>query len=144
MTDANVNTADGPVRDSPSAIPHTDSVPPSQGEEDMVTQDIGVASQSEAHFSDVSDASDKPTHVEVESTGMYSSEEEEEVSESDFDEMTQISPEQSLKRSPGFAARDIDFQDFLRYVERHSSFSLSAANNTRPPPSYPLRVSGGV
>ena len=110
----------------------------------MVTQDIGVASQTEAHFSDVSDASDKPMHVEVESTGMYSSEEEEEVSESDFDEMTQISPEQSLKRSPGFVARHIDFQDFFRYVESHSSFSLSAANNTRPPPSYPLRVSGGV
>ena len=60
MTDANVNTADGPVRDSPSAVPHTDSVPPSQGVEDIVTQDIRVASQSEAHFSDVSDASDKP------------------------------------------------------------------------------------
>ena len=93
ITDANVTTANGPVRDSPSAIPQTDSVPPSQGEEDMITQDIGVASQTEAPFSDVLDASDKPTHVEVESTGMYSSEEEEEVSESDFDEMTQISPE---------------------------------------------------
>ena len=60
MTDANVNTADGPVRDLPSADPHTDSVPPSQGEEDIVTQDIKVASQSEAHFWDVSDASDQP------------------------------------------------------------------------------------
>ena len=60
MTDANVNTAYGPVRDSPSAVPHTDSVPPSQGEEDIVTQDIRVTSQSEAYFSDVSDASDKP------------------------------------------------------------------------------------
>ena len=97
-----------------------------------MTYEQGVASQSEAHFSYVSKTSDKPTHVEVKSTGFHSSEEEEEVSESDFDDMTQMSPEQSLKRSPGFAARDIDFQDFLRYVERHSSFSLSAANNTRP------------
>ena len=88
MTDVNVNTADGPVLNPPSAIPHTDSVLPSQGEEDIVTQDIRVASQSEAHVSNVSDASEKPTHVEVESTGMYSSEEEEEVSESDFDDMT--------------------------------------------------------
>ena len=55
-----MNTADGPVRDSSSDVQHTDLVPPSQGEEDIVTQDIRVASQSEAHFSDVSDASDKP------------------------------------------------------------------------------------
>ena len=94
-----------------ATIPHTDSVPPSQEEEDMATQDVAVASQAEAHFSDVSEASDKPTRVYVESTGVYSSEEEEEEegSESDFDEMTQLSPVQSLKRSPGFAARDIDF-----------------------------------
>ena len=58
--------------------------PPSQEEEDMATQDIAVALQAEAHFSDVSEASDKPTRVDVESTGVYSSEEEKEGSESDF------------------------------------------------------------
>ena len=34
------NTADEPVRDSPSTVPHMDSVPPSQGEEDIVARDI--------------------------------------------------------------------------------------------------------
>ena len=135
MSDVVANAAIGAIRDAAATIPHTDSAPPpSQEEEDMATQDIAVASQAEAHFSDVSEASDKPTRVDVESTGVYSSEEEEEGSESDFDEMTQLSPVQSLKRSPGFAARDIDFQDFLRYVESHSSFALSSAHNTRPPP----------
>ena len=72
MTDAIVKTADGPLRDSLSAVPYMHSVPPSQGKEDIVTQDIRVASQSEAHFPDVSDASDKPTHMSVvESTGIY-------------------------------------------------------------------------
>ena len=136
MSDVVANAAIGAIRDAAATIPHTDFVPPSQEEEDMATQDIAVALQAEAHFSDVSEASDKPTRVDVESTGVYSSEEEEEEgSESDFDEMTQLSPVQSLKRSSGFAARDIDFQDFLRYVESHLSFALSSAHTTRPPPT---------
>ena len=132
MADVVANATIGAIRDAAVTIPHTDSVPPSQEEEDMATQDLASASQAEAHFSDVSEASDKPTRVDVESTGVYSSEEE---SESDFEEMTQLSPVPSLKRSPGFAARDIDFQDFLRYVESHSSFALNSAHNTRPPPT---------
>ena len=107
MADVVANAAIGAIRDAAVTIPHTDSVPPSQEEEDMATQDLASASQAEAHFSDVSEASDKPTRVDVESTGVYSSEEE---SESDFEEMTQLSPVPSLKRSPGSLPETLTFR----------------------------------
>ena len=54
MADVVANATIGAIRDAAVTIPHTDSVPPSQEEEDMATQDLASASQAEAHFSDVS------------------------------------------------------------------------------------------
>ena len=88
MTDIPANSSDEQLLDSQPSIPRTDSVPLSQGDQDIVTQ-VKVTSQSKAHYSDVSYASDKPTHVEVESTGMYSSEEDE-ASDLDFGQMTHM------------------------------------------------------
>ena len=71
--------------------------------------------------------------MDVESAGVASSYEEDDVTDSDFGELTQHSPVPSVKKSPGFAAKDIDFQDFLRFVEANSSYTLSSAVNTRAP-----------
>ena len=62
----------GDVLTPPPLVPLTESAPPSP-EEDTATQNVKASSQSEANFSDVSKASDKPHHVDVESTGMHSS-----------------------------------------------------------------------
>ena len=64
--------------------------------------------------------------------GIYTPDEDDESTDSEFGDLTQQSSVPSTKKSPGFAAKDIDFQDFLRFVEVNSSYSLSTAVNTRP------------
>ena len=68
----------------------------------------------------------------MESVGIYTPDEDDESTDSELGDLTQQSPVPSAKKSPGFAAKDIDFQDFLRVVELTSSYSLSTAVNTRP------------
>ena len=92
-------------------------------------------SQADAHFSDISEVSDYLKHVDVESAGVASSCEENNTTDSDFGELTQHSPVPFVKKSPGFAAKDIEFQDFLRFVDANSSYTLSSAVNYRAPNS---------
>ena len=68
-------------------------------------------------FFNVSEASDCPKHVEVESDGIYSSDDGKEAKGTDFMELTQLSLTPSVKMSPGFAVREFGIQDFLRSME---------------------------
>ena len=78
-------------------------------------------SQVDPQFSDISVTSDQPKLVEVESVRIYTPDEDDESTDSEFGDLTKQSPVPSTKKSPGFAAKGIDCQDFfLRFVEANS------------------------
>ena len=59
----------------------------------------------------MSETSDRPKHVEVETAGIYSSDNNKDPTESDFEELTQLSTRSSPKKSRRSAVRHLDIKD---------------------------------
>ena len=81
------------LMDPPPAVSLAEPVPPSPQSREAPSQEVleGV-SQGDPQFSDISETSDQPKHVEVESVWIYTPGEDDESTDSELGELTQQSP----------------------------------------------------